>query len=116
MSIRRSLGRAVALLSLVPLVVAIACDDGTFAGSVGPTEATLGGSTFGGSTSTGTSGAALVGRWTHVDVTLAGVITQTEWAFGADGSFGRTVTTRTALGQAIAVDRAAGTWQGGAGT
>ncbi|AHG88623.1 hypothetical protein J421_1086 [Gemmatirosa kalamazoonensis] len=112
-----------ALLALLALTVA-GCDDGTFAGSLGPTGATLvsvgdrGGGTFAGSTTTGTSAAALVGRWTHVEASGpggGGLLTRIEWTFGSDGSASRVVTTLTPLGQAVAVDRAGGRWTGGGG-
>ena len=116
-------GRRRLAASLLALVV-VGCDDGTFAGSLGPTGATLvsvgggGRGTFAGSTTTGTSAAALVGRWTHVESSGpggSGVLTRMEWTFGSDGSASRVVTTLTALGQVIAVDRAAGRWTGGGG-
>jgi hypothetical protein len=69
----------------------------------------------GGSVTIGRGQADLVGSWTRVSGTGAGVLTEQTFTFSGDGSGARTTVTRTALGIALAIDQAPFTWNAGGG-
>jgi len=93
---------------------AVGCERVTVAASLGP------GGFAGGR---GQTADALVGRWIRTagvptaggDGYLTGYLTETAWEFRADGTATRTVITRTAFGQAVALDRTRAAWRAGAG-
>ena len=79
-------------------------------------SATTGGSAGGGGGITIVRGQAdLLGSWTRVSGSGAGVLTEQTFTFSADGSGARTTITRTALGVAIAAEQAPFTWNAGGG-
>ena len=80
-------------------------------------SATAGGGTAraGGSVTIVRGQADLLGSWTRVSGSGAGVLTEQTFTFSADGSGARTTITRTALGVAIVAEQAPFTWNAGGG-
>jgi len=98
------------LLVVALALSAVGCDRVDVAASLGP------GGFAGG---LGQTADAVVGRWIRTagvpTAGGAGYLTETAWEFRADGTATRTVITRTAFGQAVAVDRTRAAWRAGAG-
>lgn len=98
-------------------LLAAACDGtATVDGVLAPSA--LGGSGAGAPTGTATVASGitpLLGSWTRVASTSAGVLTEQTFVFGADGRGARSTTTRTALGIPLVVERQPFTWSAGAG-
>jgi hypothetical protein len=100
--------------ALVPAVLALAalsvtaCDKEVLSASFGAPA--------GGTTVSGQTASALIGRWIHVEGSAAdGYTTETTWAFDAGGAARRTVVTRTVLGEVVAVSETQAEWSAGAG-
>jgi hypothetical protein len=110
----RAQALSAARLPLTSLVIAVAlgaCADGTTGGLLGPEYVAI--STAGSSgTPGGTTGNALLGRWTRLE---GGGASEVSFAFASDGSGARTTVQRTALGGVIASDVQPFRWSAGGG-
>ena len=108
-----------ALLACAAAAMLTACEgtqtvDGILAPSA--LSARGGGPTGSGGSVTIVRGQAdLLGSWTRVSGSGAGVLTEQTFTFSGDGSGARTTVTRTALGVPIAVEQAPFTWNAGGG-
>ena len=111
--------RGAVLLACAAAATLSACEgtqtvDGILAPSA--LSATTGGiASAGGSVTIARGQADLLGSWTRVSGSGAGVLTEQTFTFSADGSGARTTVTRTALGIAIAAEQAPFTWNAGGG-
>ena len=102
---RRALGPALLALAVLS---AGACDKDALSASFGAPA--------GGTTVSGQTASALIGRWIHVEGSASdGYTTETTWAFDAGGTARRTVVTRTVLGEVVATGETQAEWNAGAG-
>ena len=115
----RTARRGAVLLACAAAAMLSACEgtqtvDGILAPSA--LSANTGGfASAGGSVTIVRGQADLLGSWTRVSGSGAGVLTEQTFTFSADGSGARTTVTRTALGIAIAAEQAPFTWNAGGG-
>jgi hypothetical protein len=116
----RARPRGAALLACGAAAMLTACEgtqtvDGILAPSALSATGGVGVGGSGGSVTIVRGQADLLGSWTRVSASAAGVLTEQTFTFSGDGSGARTTVTRTALGVAIAVDQAPFTWNAGGG-
>ena len=116
----RALRRGAALLACAAAAMLSACEgtqtvDGILAPSALSATGGVGVGRSGGSVTIVRGRADLLGSWTRVSGSGAGILTEQTFTFSADGSGVRTTVTRTALGIAITAEQAPFTWNAGGG-